>query len=244
MSTAPAEHGPPLDGSSPEAGLELNALARRYLGALLAARRHDAVRGVLGPIERGELGIRELYLGVFEPVLYEVGRLWQAGELTVAEEHFVSAATQLVMSQLYPRIFATARRGSTMVAACVGAELHEIGLRMVADFLELDGWDTYYLGANMPPEAIARAVRERGAELLALSATLHEHEAKTREVIRLVRAEPALRGVRVLVGGGAFRGRPEFCRSIGADGFAADAAGAAALAASLVPRGPSGGAPP
>ena len=41
-----------------------------------------------------------------------------------------------------------------MVATCIGGELHEIGIRMVADFFEMEGWDTYYLGANTPADAV------------------------------------------------------------------------------------------
>ena len=68
--------------------------------------------------------------------------------LSVAQEHYCTAATQLVMSQLYPRIFSTERRGRTLVAARVADDLHEIGLRMVADFFEMEGWDTFYVGAT------------------------------------------------------------------------------------------------
>ena len=67
--------------------------------------------------------------------LREVGRLWQMNRLSVAQEHYVTAATQLIMSQLYPLVFRTARRDRRIVAACVGGELHELGVRMVADRL-------------------------------------------------------------------------------------------------------------
>lgn len=214
--------------------VDLRALAGDYLTALLEARRQDAVRMVLAAIERGALTIPELYLGVFEPVLHEVGRRWQHDESTVAEEHYISAATQLVMAQLYPRIFVTERRGRTMIAGCVGAEFHEIGLRMVADLFELDGWDTYYLGASVPVESMVAAVRERDADLLALSTTLSEHEPHVREVIRALRADPAVASVPVLVGGGVFRGRPELWREVGADGFAGDVASVVGLANDLV----------
>lgn len=36
----------------------------------------------------------------------------------------------------------------------MGSELHEIGARMVADLFEYHGWDSIYLGAVVPAEAI------------------------------------------------------------------------------------------
>lgn len=35
---------------------------------------------------------------------------------------------------------------------------HEIGMRMVADFFEMEGWDTYYLGANTPTRSILQTI--------------------------------------------------------------------------------------
>ena len=59
-----------------------------------------------------------------------------------------------------------------MVAACAASELHEIGVRMAADFFEMEGWDTFYLGANTPAESVIRTLVERKADVLAVSATI------------------------------------------------------------------------
>ena len=107
--------------------------------------------------------MRDVYLHVFQRSQYEIGRLWQSNQISVAQEHLCTAATQLIMSQLYPFIFGTERRNRRVVAACVGGDLHEIGIRMVADFFEMDGWDTFYLGANVPITDIVQTVIDRRA---------------------------------------------------------------------------------
>ncbi|MEZ4381489.1 MAG: cobalamin-dependent protein [Nannocystaceae bacterium] len=216
--------------SDPQKGDE--TLAERYLRVLLEARRREATDLILGAVQRGETDVRRVYLEVFEPVLREVGRLWLANQISIAQEHFISATTQLVMSRLYPHIFTTQRRGLQMVAACAGPELHEIGLRMVADFFELEGWDTYYLGANLPADAIVAAVAERKADLLAISATMPRHIPFVREVIHSLRTDEAMRSTTVLVGGGAFAREAQW-RAVGADGCARSAADAVALAEEL-----------
>ena len=96
--------------------------------------------------------VHDIYLHVFQRSQYEVGRLWQTNQISVGQEHLCTAATQLIMSQLYPLIFGTERKNRRIVAACVGGDLHEIGIRMVADFFEMDGWDTFYLGADVPTD--------------------------------------------------------------------------------------------
>jgi methylmalonyl-CoA mutase cobalamin-binding domain/chain len=157
-------------------------------------------------------------------------------QVTIAQEHFCTAVTQTIIGNLYPAIFAAPRNGRTAVVACVGSELHELGARMVADFLELDGWDTIYLGANTPSAGIAQTVAEHQADLLGLSATMTFHIHLVSETIAAVRADHAGRRIPILVGGYPFRLAPDLWRQVDADGFAPDAQAAVELASSLVTR--------
>ncbi len=197
-------------------------LARAYLEALLRADRHAAGRLILDAVEQGT-PIKAIYLDVFQPVQREIGRLWQTNQISVAQEHYCTAATQLVMSMLYPRIFDSPRKGRRLVAACVGGELHEIGARMVADFFEMDGWDTYFMGANTPTESVLRAVEERQADVLAISATMTFHVSQVADLIAAFRRAGLDRRARVLVGGYPFNIAPDLWQRVGADGYAPDA---------------------
>ncbi|MFN8465519.1 MAG: cobalamin-dependent protein [Caldilineaceae bacterium] len=217
-----------LDGSSPQADL-----ARRFLSHLLKGERQQAGRLILAAVAEG-VEVRDIYLHVFQPCLREIGRLWQLNEISVAQEHFCTAATQLIMSQLYPYIFATPRLNRRLVAACVGHELHEVGLRMVADLFELDGWDTYYLGANTPLESIAAAVSQQSAHVLAISATMTFHLPAVTDLIAFVRKREPGSHVKILVGGYPFNTAPNLWRTLGADGYAPDAVAAIATANRLL----------
>jgi methanogenic corrinoid protein MtbC1 len=121
-----------------------------------------------------------------------------------------------------------------LVAACVGGELHEIGLRMVADFLEMNGWDTHYIGANTPVADIVETVALSRADLLALSATMGFHIPLVADVIKAIRTDPRTAGTRVMVGGYPFSLVDDLWVRVGADGSASDAAGALDLAERLV----------
>jgi len=212
-------------------GQRLSSLAREYVNELLGGYRQAAGQLVFGAAERGE-PVRELYLHVFQPALREIGRLWQLDKISVAQEHFCSAATQIVMSQLVPRSFATERCEHGVVVACVSGELHEVGARMVGDFFELAGWDSYYCGANTPHAAVVLSAIERAADVLAVSATMGHHLHAVQELIEQVRADPRCARLRVMVGGHPFTVDPALWRAVGADGTAPDADAAVALAES------------
>lgn len=218
------------DGSD---GRPLAGLAQRYIGSLLAGERHVASRMILAAVEKEGVSVRDLYLHVFQPAQHEVGRLWQMNRLSVAQEHYCTAATQLIMSQLYPYIFATQKNGRTLVAACVAGDLHEIGVRMVSDFLEMEGWDTFYLGANTPTPSLIQTLEQRRADVLAVSATITSHVRAVADLIRAVRATDAGRSVRIMVGGYPFNVAEDLWRQVGADAFARDAQDAVRTAGRL-----------
>lgn len=211
------------------------ALARTFLDALLAGERRRASGLVTDALESG-VPLRDIYLQVFQPSQQELGRLWQMNRISVAQEHYATAATQFVMSQLYPRLFATPRNGLTLVATCVCGDLHEIGVRMVSDLFEIEGWNTFYLGANVPHDSVVRTLVERRADVLAVSATITPHVAQVRALIARVRAAEGCEGVRILVGGYPFNLAPGLWREVGADAGAGDALQALDVAARLAGR--------
>jgi methanogenic corrinoid protein MtbC1 len=200
----------------------LSDLTHHYIDALLRGDRQSASKMILESVAQGA-AIKDIYLNVFQCSQREIGLLWQTNQISVAQEHYCTAATQMVISQLYPYIFASKRKGRRMVATCVGGELHEIGARMVADFFEMDGWDTYFLGANTPMEGILRAVSERNADVLAISATMTSHIDKVTDLIAEVRRSGLGERTKVLVGGYPFNISPNLWKSVGADAYASDA---------------------
>jgi len=207
-----------------------SSLARDYLGALLEQDRAAATALILDAVDNG-VHVRDIYLHVFQRVQYEVGRLWQTGKIGVAEEHYCTAATQVIMARLYPHVFSARPNGRRMVAACVGGDLHEIGLRMLADFFEMEGWDTAFIGASTPSSSLIKTLVANPPDLLAVSATMTFNVSTVAELIQAVRREAP--GVRILVGGYPFHVETELWRRIDADGTAIDAQQALELARTL-----------
>jgi len=198
-----------------------------YLEALAGADLAGA-RNVLDDAIEAGMSVREIYLEVLQPALYEIGRRWSHAEISVAQEHLATAATQSAMARLAEGLADGSRRvrpGSAVVA-CVSDELHAVGGRMVADFLEADGWRVTFLGQLTPGLELADLAARQGAHVVALSAALPERLPRVAEVCAALRAlDPA---PFVLVGGQAFGGSAERALRTGADAYAADAEAAVA----------------
>lgn len=202
--------------------LDLEQLSKTYLELLLSTKRYEASTLILNAIKHG-VNIKDIYLNVFQKSQHEIGYLWQTNQISVAQEHFCTAATQMIMSQLYPHIFNSEKKGLRMVATCVGGELHEIGLRMVTDFFEMAGWDTYYLGASTPTKSIIETIESYNANVLAISAAMTFHINATRDLISEIKNSETCKNTHILVGGRPFNLAPDLWKKVNADGYAQDA---------------------
>jgi MerR family transcriptional regulator, light-induced transcriptional regulator len=135
-----------------------------------------------------------LYQGVIAPAMHELGRLWDEGVITIADEHLATALTHRVLAALRPpEIFQqTFEPGSAKpcaVLAAVQGEQHALGLRMAADLLEDGGYQVAYLGADVPTEALMQAVHALSPDLLGLTATMPSSAQHLEEVVELVSTE-------------------------------------------------------
>ena len=144
------------------------------------------------------LPLEQALIRIVEPVLERVGDAWEYGELSVAQEHLVSAAIRARLE----RLLADARGAVRGVAvlACVPGEQHELGLLMLGTLLRADGWQVAYLGADAPLEDAVELAEQLDASLLCLSVTMRERVA---DLSRLDLPE----GVTLAIGGAAANDR-------------------------------------
>ncbi len=214
----------------------LSPVARLFLDAVLAADR-DRADAIIDEALAAGTTVRDIYLSVFQPVLRETGRLWQQNEATVAQEHYATGLIRRIMARMHDRIAAPGRkslRKRSVVTSSVGKELHDIGIRMVADFFEMDDWDVYYTGANTPVKCILEAVRDRKADAVALSITMPSRLPEVQYLIRSLRADTATAHVKIIIGGYPFTILPDLWKQVGADAYAAGADDAVAVANQLI----------
>lgn len=138
------------------------------------------------------------------------------------------------MGQLYPLIFATPKKDLVFVGTCVGGELHELGVRMVSDFLELAGWNTYYLGANTPMKSIVETLVKEGANVVGISVTMSFHIDEAVKLIEMIRSDMRCKSIKIMVGGYPFIVDDQLWKTIGADGYAQNARDAVNVAEKLI----------
>lgn len=185
-------------------------LARRtFLAAILSGQRNAALNIVEEALKNG-ISLVDVYVEIFSRSLHEVGVLWEENKISVAQEHMATAITQYVIAILYSRLPLTTPYRGNMVVTGVAGERHQIGANLVADAMEVNGWNVRFLGSNLPHSAVLTAVEEFSAKVLCVSTTLVANLPNAAELIRGVRARLGDGAPRIVLGGAAYRLTPEF----------------------------------
>lgn len=101
------------------------------------------------------------------PHLHRLGERWEAGEVSVAQEHF---ASNLIRGRLLSLAQGWGRgRGPGAVLACIPGEHHELGLLAFGVALGRRGWRITYLGADSPIGTIAEITRSLQPAIVVLT---------------------------------------------------------------------------
>ena len=165
------------------------------------------------------------------PAMAEVGRLFEEGECYVPEMMISARAMKAGLAKLRPSMQQTDVQAAGVVAlGTVKGDLHDMGKNLVGMMLEGAGFTVRDLGVDVPPEAFVAAADE--VDVIGLSALLTTTVGSMKTTLEALDAAGKRPRVKVIVGGAPVT--EGYARSIGADGYAADASRAVALTRSLI----------
>jgi methanogenic corrinoid protein MtbC1 len=161
-----------------------------------------------------------------------VGEKFQKGEVFVPEMLIAAKTMKKGVEVLKPKLSAGATSSfGKCIIGTVHGDLHDIGKNLVALMIESAGFEVIDLGVDVTSEAFVNALKSNpDTRIVALSALLTTTMPAMMETAIAVKAS-GTKSFKLIVGGAPIT--QEFANQIGADGFAADAAGAAVLAKKL-----------
>jgi methanogenic corrinoid protein MtbC1 len=143
------------------------------------------------------LPLEQAFDDVIAPTLRTIGDAWHRGEISVAQEHALTAKVRTRLDRLLSDPRGAAR--GTAVLACAPGEQHDVGLLMLAVAMRADGWRVEYLGPSTPAADALEFAEAIGAALVCISATRDATVEQLRDELDSLGARPAL----TLVVGGA-----------------------------------------
>jgi len=169
------------------------------------------------------------------PAMDEVGRRFECEDYFVPELLLSARAMKGALELLRPLLAASGAEPAGRVAiGTVKGDLHDIGKNLVASMLEGGGFEVIDLGADVAPEKFVQAVKERGANIVCLSALLTVTMPSMKTTIEALKQAGLRDRAKVLIGGAPVT--QQYADEIGADGYGQSATAAVQLARGLAGR--------
>ena len=148
---------------------------------------------------------RALLDQVVQPLMERIGRMWQEGSLRPADEHMATAVVRTFIGSLRAGFRAPAE-APRVVAATPAGQLHELGALLASLAAASEGWNSTFLGPDLPVEEIAGAAARTQARAVLLSIVYPGDDPRLGG--ELVRLRRLLGGEVALLAGG--RAAPEY----------------------------------
>ena len=163
------------------------------------------------------------------PAMAEVGRRFETNEYFVPELLISARAMKAALELIRPLLIASGSEPVGRVAlGTVKGDLHDIGKNLVGAMLEGGGFEVLDLGVNVSPEQFIAAVKEKKANIVAMSALLTTTMPSMKTTVDALKAAGVRDQVKVLIGGAPITRK--YAEEVGADGYSESAAGAVAMA--------------
>ena len=210
----------------------MDALLQPIYEGVMEGDQDSVKEGVKAALENDVSAEAILKQGMMT-AMAKVGELFEEGEYFVPELLIAARAMQGGLDILKPLLVSEdVQPIGKVVTGTVKGDLHDIGKNLVGMMMKGAGFEIIDLGSDVSPEQFITAVKENGAQLVAMSALLTTTMANMPATIKAFEDAGLRDSVKILVGGAPVT--QAFADKIGADGFASDASQAAKVALTLV----------
>ncbi|MGM0395875.1 MAG: cobalamin B12-binding domain-containing protein [Bacillota bacterium] len=198
----------------------MNTYFKKFMELFSGNRKDECVISALEEIESGKISIPILYEEVLIPALYSIDECPQDNPGRIWDEHVKTSIIRTIIEALYPMVIETAckadKPGKKIVLTCPEREYHEIGLRIMADFFQLQGYDVIYVGSNTPRTQVWEVLRSEKPDYVGISVTDYYLLFESKKIIERIKQE-CTKDIKILLGGQAFKKNPHAVEEIGGD---------------------------
>lgn len=159
-----------------------------------------------------------------------VGKRFETGEYFIPELVYSGEILREITEMVKPKLTGAAqvKRLGKFVIGTVAGDIHDIGKNIVAFMLDVNGFEVYDLGIDVPAQKFVETIEETKAEIAGLSGFLTLAFDSMKETVAAIGAAGLRDKVKIMIGGGQIN--DEVRKYAGADAYRPDAMAAVSLA--------------
>ena len=202
-------------------------MAEDLINTLADLKEKEALAIVRERLESGEDPMN--ILADSRKALEIVGNRFADGTYFIPDLVYSGEILKAISDLVKPKMSqdADVKRLGKVVIGTVAGDIHDIGKDIVTFMLDVNGFEVYDLGVDVPSEKFVEKVKETGAKVVGLSGFLTLAYESMKDTVKAVR-DAGLDDVKIMIGGGQIT--EEIKKYTGADAYGKDAMTGVALA--------------
>lgn len=181
-----------------------------------------AVKSALNAVEKNKVDPLDYFENCLAPAMNELGDQFSRMEIFLPDLMVAGEIADAVREELVKKLDSgqDSNKGKIVIGTISG-DNHDIGKKMVATMLGVNGYEIIDLGTDVDPMDFINTARKEKADIIAMSSLLSTSMPFISETIEYLVAMGLKDSVKVVVGGGPISA--EWAQEVGADGYGHDA---------------------
>jgi methanogenic corrinoid protein MtbC1 len=203
-------------------------MAKDLVKALADLKEKEALEIVKGKLSAGEEPLE--ILADARRAVEIVGERFANGRYFIPDLVYSGEILRAITEMVKPKLTKAAevKRLGKVVVGTVAGDIHDIGKDIVVFMLDVNGFEVYDLGVDVPAQKFIEKIKESGASIVGLSGFLTLAYDSMKQTVEAIKAAGLRDKVKVMIGGGQIS--EEIRKYTGADAYGKDAMTGVSLA--------------
>lgn len=179
------------------------SLFDELLRVLLSGERNQFYNLIKKSLEEFDNNIFIFVEKLINPLMYEIGQMWQLNKISVAKEHLSSSLVDEIINDFIKNSFIKNDDSNKLIAitSTVGNELHNLGIKIVGKFIETYGYSVKNMTSKISTKELINSIYDLKPSLVVLSVTLPSNIATLQEIVKNLKSEHNFFSGSIVVGG-------------------------------------------
>ena len=196
-------------------------MSKDLVYALSELKEDEALEIVRSRLDAGEDPL--LILDEAKRAMGIVGKRFEDGTYFIPDLIYSGEILQAISELVRPKMSQDVadKRAGKVVLGTVKGDIHDIGKNIVAFMLDLNGFEVYDIGIDIPADQFVQKIKETGAPVVALSGFLTLAFDAMKETVEAIEKAGLRDKVKIIIGGGNIN--EDIRKYAGADAYGVDA---------------------
>jgi len=203
-------------------------VAKDLVSALADLKEKEALKIVEDRLKAKEDPLK--ILGDARRAMEIVGKRFADSEYFIPDLVYSGEILKAITEMVKPKLSkaAEAKRLGKVVFGTVAGDIHDIGKDIVVFMLDVNGFEVYDLGVDVPAQKFVDKIKESGAPVVGLSGFLTLAFDSMKQTVDAMKAAGLRDKIKIMIGGGQIT--EEVRKYTGADAYGKDAMAGVTLA--------------